>query len=116
MVPITIFKKTEQGLSQRKGAKPMNAQSQPRRMKTDPGTTFGVYVRERRLEMGLTQRALAELTGLSLDLVRHVEQGGTNLQLNKLQQLLAALGGELQVVNKPPPDPLEWLSNEDNPK
>jgi transcriptional regulator with XRE-family HTH domain len=49
----------------------------------------------------LTQRELAELTGLSLDLVRRVEQGGTSLQLNKLLHLLDALNGELIVVEKP---------------
>jgi Helix-turn-helix len=80
-------------------------QTLPRRMSTNPGTTYGIYVRERRLSMKFTQRALTDLTGVSLDVVRHIEQGGTKLQLAKLLLLISALGGELLVIDRNPHHP-----------
>ena len=89
-------------------------QALPRRMNTNPGTSYGNYVRERRLLMKLTQRALADLTGVSLDVVRHIEQGGTQLQLAKLQQLISALGGELIAVDRAPPVPFDARNYEED--
>ncbi|MDO5683891.1 MAG: type II toxin-antitoxin system Y4mF family antitoxin [Propionibacteriaceae bacterium] len=54
-------------------------------------------VRERRRELGLVQRDLADLAGVSERFVRAVETGKETVQLKTLQALLDALGLELTV-------------------
>lgn len=77
---------------------------------------FAPYIKRRRMEMGLTQRELAELSGLSFDFVQAVERGSLALRLSKLVELLAALGGEIHVRDREP-DPagvLDELSRLDD--
>ncbi len=53
---------------------------------------LGKAVRERRLELGLTQEALANDSGLHQRWISNVEQGWRNPSLRSLQRLAGALG------------------------
>ncbi len=53
-------------------------------------------VRARRRELGLTQQDLAELSGTSVRFVRDLEHGKPTVRLDKLGDVLAALGLELR--------------------
>ena len=54
--------------------------------------TLAVDLQMRRRELGLTQRDLAELAGVSERFVREVESGKTSVHLDKVVALLTALG------------------------
>jgi transcriptional regulator with XRE-family HTH domain len=55
-------------------------------------TRIGARVRALRATSGLTQRAVAERTGLSRASIANVEAGRQNLRLRQLGALAAALG------------------------
>ena len=57
------------------------------------------FVKERRKEVNLTQEEFAERTGVALTVVRKIEQGKTNLNLDKVNQVLQMFGHELAPVN-----------------
>lgn len=59
-------------------------------------------VRARRLRLGLRQEELAELAGCSTRFVHTVEAGKETLRLDKLIELLGALGLGLSVQRGPP--------------
>ncbi|MEY4064179.1 MAG: Helix-turn-helix domain [Pseudomonadota bacterium] len=61
---------------------------------------FARYVKQKRIDMGLTQRELAEITGISFPFIQDVERGSLSLRLSKLVELLSALGGELFVADR----------------
>lgn len=75
--------------------------SGPRKRQGALSTAFSVYVKERRQELNLTQAKLAELSGLSIEFVRDIEQGRTNLRLEKVLALVESLGGVVAVSNRP---------------
>ena len=52
-------------------------------------------VKERRKEAGLTQEAFAERAGVALTVVRKIEQGKTNLNMDKVNLVLKMFGHEL---------------------
>ena len=52
-------------------------------------------IRQRRKSLGLTQDSLADLAGCSARFVRLVEAGKTTVRLDKLNDVLEALGLEL---------------------
>jgi HTH-type transcriptional regulator/antitoxin HipB len=54
-------------------------------------------VRSRRTSLGLTQEQLASLAGCSVRFLREVEGGKASLQLDKLLDVLEAVGLELLV-------------------
>jgi HTH-type transcriptional regulator/antitoxin HipB len=54
-------------------------------------------VRTRRVSLGLTQRDLADMAGVSERFVRFVEQGKPSIQLDSLVAVLETLGLELTV-------------------
>ncbi|RNL59767.1 helix-turn-helix transcriptional regulator [Arthrobacter oryzae] len=58
-------------------------------------------VRARRRSLGLAQRDLAGLAGLSERFVRSVEQGKPSVQLDSVLALLGTLGLELQLITRP---------------
>lgn len=58
------------------------------------------FVRERRKEVNLTQEEFAERAGVALTVVRKIEQGKTNLNLDKVNQVLQMFGHELAPVNR----------------
>ncbi|TCO09318.1 helix-turn-helix transcriptional regulator [Natronoflexus pectinivorans] len=53
------------------------------------------FVKQRRKEVNLTQEEFAERTGVALTVIRKIEQGKTNLNLDKVNQVLAMFGHEL---------------------
>jgi y4mF family transcriptional regulator len=56
------------------------------------------FVKERRKEAGLTQEAFAERVGVALTVVRKIEQGKTNLNMDKVNLVLKMFGHELAAV------------------
>lgn len=57
------------------------------------------FVKERRKEVNLTQEEFAERTGVALTVLRKIEQGKTNLNMDKVNLVLAMFGHELAPVN-----------------
>jgi y4mF family transcriptional regulator len=57
------------------------------------------FVKERRKEAGLTQEAFAERVGVALTVVRKIEQGKTNLNMDKVNLVLKMFGHELVAVS-----------------
>lgn len=53
------------------------------------------FVKERRKEVGLTQVAFSERSGVALTVVRKIEQGKTNLNLETVNQVLKMFGHTL---------------------
>ena len=56
------------------------------------------FVKERRKEVRLTQEEFAERAGVALTVVRKIEQGKTNLNLDKVNLVLQMFGHELAPV------------------
>ncbi|MDF1550275.1 MAG: type II toxin-antitoxin system Y4mF family antitoxin [Bacteroidales bacterium] len=57
------------------------------------------FVKERRKEVNLTQEEFAERAGVALTVIRKIEQGKTNLNLDKVNFVLKMFGHELAPVN-----------------
>lgn len=57
------------------------------------------FVKERRREVNLTQEEFAERAGVALTVIRKIEQGKTNLNMDKVNQVLRMFGHELAPVN-----------------
>ena len=53
------------------------------------------FVKERRKEVNLTQEEFAERAGVALTVIRKIEQGKTNLNLDKVNLILSMFGHEL---------------------
>lgn len=60
---------------------------------------LAAFVKDRRKEVNLTQEEFAERAGVALTVVRKIEQGKTNLNLNKVNQVLRMFGHELGPVD-----------------
>lgn len=56
------------------------------------------FVKERRKEVNLTQEEFAERTGVALTVLRKIEQGKTNLNMDKVNLVLRMFGHELAPV------------------
>jgi len=56
------------------------------------------FVKTRRKEANLTQKEFAERTGIALTVVRKIEQGKTNLNLDKVNLVLLMFGHTLKPV------------------
>lgn len=57
------------------------------------------FVKERRKEVNLTQEEFAQRAGVALTVVRKIEQGKTNLNMDKVNLVLQMFGHELAPVN-----------------
>ncbi|WP_255769775.1 helix-turn-helix transcriptional regulator [Pseudarthrobacter sulfonivorans] len=57
-------------------------------------------VRSRRGQLGLTQRDLADMAGVSERFLRFVEQGKPSVQLDSLTAVLDTLGLELRLATR----------------
>ena len=57
------------------------------------------FVKERRKEVGLTQEEFAVRTGIALTVIRKIEQGKTNLNMDKVNLVLKMFGHELAAVS-----------------
>lgn len=62
------------------------------------------FVRKRRREVNLTQEEFAERAGVALTVVRKIEQGKTNLNMEKVNLILHMFGHELAPVARKDPD------------
>lgn len=58
------------------------------------------FVKERRKEVNLTQEEFADRAGVALTVVRKIEQGKTNLNMEKVNLVLSMFGHELAPVNR----------------
>jgi len=61
---------------------------------------LATFVKERRKEVNLTQEEFAERAGIALTVLRKIEQGKTNLNLDKVNLILELFGHELVPVNR----------------
>ena len=57
------------------------------------------FVKERRKGVDLTQEEFAERAGVALTVVRKIEQGKTNLNMDKVNLVLRMFGHELVPVS-----------------
>lgn len=57
------------------------------------------FVKARRKEVNLTQEEFAERSGVALTVLRKIEQGKTNLNMDKVNLVLNMFGHELAPVN-----------------
>jgi y4mF family transcriptional regulator len=57
------------------------------------------FVKERRKEAGLTQEEFAERAGVALTVIRKIEQGKSNLNMDKVNLVLKMFGHELAAVS-----------------
>ncbi len=57
------------------------------------------FVKERRKAAGLTQEEFAERAGVALTVLRKIEQGKTNLNMDKVNLILEMFGHRLAPVN-----------------
>ncbi|MHC1774483.1 MAG: helix-turn-helix domain-containing protein [Lentimicrobium sp.] len=57
------------------------------------------FVKERRKLVNLTQEEFAERSGVALTVIRKIEQGKTNLNLDKVNIVLNIFGHELAPVD-----------------
>lgn len=57
------------------------------------------FVKERRKEVRLTQVEFAERAGVALTVIRKIEQGKTNLNMDRVNLVLKMFGHELAPVN-----------------
>lgn len=57
------------------------------------------FIKERRKKVGLTQQEFAEKAGVALTVIRKIEQGKTNLNLEKVNQVLKMFGHILYPTN-----------------
>jgi len=57
------------------------------------------FVKERRKAVKLTQEEFAGKAGVALTVVRKIEQGQTNLNMDKVNLVLRMFGHELAPVN-----------------
>ena len=64
------------------------------------------FVKQRRKEVHLTQEEFAERAGVALTVVRKIEQGKTNLNMEKVNLVLKMFGHELVPVKSK--ELLEW--------
>lgn len=53
------------------------------------------FVKDKRKEAGLTQQEFAEKAGVALTVIRKIEQGKSDLQLEKVNQVLKMFGHTL---------------------
>lgn len=74
----------------------------------DDSPSLARTLRDRRKQLGLTQRDAAELAGVSVRFVHDCESGKTTVQLDRLQALASALGLTLTLaLRQPSPTPPE---------
>jgi y4mF family transcriptional regulator len=57
------------------------------------------FVKECRKEVNLTQEEFAKRTGVALTVIRKIEQGKTNMNLNKVNLVLKMFGNELVPID-----------------
>jgi len=61
--------------------------------------TLAEFVKQKRKEAGLTQEEFADRAGIALTVIRKIEQGKSNLNLEKANYVLKMFGHELAPVS-----------------
>ena len=61
--------------------------------------TLAEFVKKRRKEVNLTQEEFADRAGVALTVLRKIEQGKTNLNMEKVNLVLSMFGHTLGPVN-----------------
>ena len=61
--------------------------------------TLSRFVKTRRKKVGLTQEEFAERAGVALTVIRKIEQGKTNLNMEKVNLVLRMFGHKLAAVS-----------------
>ena len=61
--------------------------------------TLSEFVKDKRKETNLTQEEFAERAGVALTVIRKIEQGKENLNLERVNQVLKMFGHVLAPVN-----------------
>lgn len=61
-------------------------------------TQLALFVKDRRKKVNLTQEEFAERAGVALTVIRKIEQGKTNLNMDKVNLVLRMFGHELAPV------------------
>jgi len=56
---------------------------------------IGASIKEKRKSLGLSEKALSELSGVSRSTIQRVENGSTDVNFNSLYKIMKALGLEL---------------------
>ncbi|NQX81329.1 MAG: helix-turn-helix transcriptional regulator [Flavobacteriaceae bacterium] len=72
---------------------------------------LSTFVKERRKAIGLTQEEFANRAGVALTVIRKIEQGKTNLSLDKVNIVLAMFGQILAPISV---RELEKIDNENS--
>lgn len=60
---------------------------------------LAAFVKERRKAVNLTQEEFAERSGVAITVIRKIEQGKTNLNMDKVNHVLQMFGHELAPVS-----------------
>lgn len=61
--------------------------------------TLSEFLKYRRKEANLTQEEFSDRTGIALTVIRKIEQGKTNLNLDKVNMVLKMFGHQLAPVS-----------------
>ena len=64
----------------------------------DTAGPIAIYVRQKRRELGYTQQTLAQRVGVGIRFLKELELGKESLRLDKVNQVVRFLGGEVTVV------------------
>jgi transcriptional regulator with XRE-family HTH domain len=65
--------------------------------------TFATNVRRARVQLGISQEKLAELSGLHRTFVSSVERGERNISVDNMERVASALKIKLATLLTPPP-------------
>ncbi len=66
-------------------------------MKIMNPSDFGCVIRERRKELGYTQKYISEFTGLSVSFISDVENGKSTVEIGKAFELAKLLGLNIEI-------------------
>lgn len=69
-------------------------------MKITDSKSLGQSIRERRKELGYTQKYLSEYTGLSITFISQLERGKPTAEIEKTIQLIYILGMDLMIEKR----------------
>ncbi len=61
--------------------------------------TLANFIKERRKSVNLTQEEFADRAGVALTVIRKIEQGKTNLNMDKVNLVLRMFGHQLGAVD-----------------
>ena len=62
---------------------------------------IGQEIRMRRQELRLTQQSLADMSGVSVRMIKSIEGNYANPSIKTVEKLLASLGLQLKITERP---------------